>query len=584
MLSYIYSIGKKDMVKNARNQGVLKEKISSYVLVGILIIAAFLRLGFLSRGDAITDEVLYAFRAIGMVDFDVAVDQPTPLEWFDPNIPWWTHISFHDHPPLVFFVQYIFMHIFGETNFGFRLPGALLGICSVYLLYKIGEALYSREVGLIAAGALAVTANHVYISRIGMQETYVIFFILLTSYLFLRALKDSRLWLWTGFSLGLGFLAKYTILVLVPIFITYLLFFKRKDIVKNTYAWLGVGIFIVCTSPVVMYNAALYTRVGHFDFQFSFIFHQYPEVWKIAPGKEIGTVSDRIERFLPTLVDIHSWVLLCGMIVVLCGSLFFIFKERMSFMKRHAFLSISIFWMLILLIQIGPSYRFLSMLTPWLALCVGCVGFIIIKNTRRTFYIFAVLIVLFEIFYTSNSLLAYYPKGQSPWLYSKGVRAETYNWGYNELNAYLDKELAGKMPAQTFEVKYQFLEKLHEKAIDQATREGKEPLSAVIVYDGNVQNIAQLWTFDRLNMYHAWPTVKIDQYIEFMQANRYSDLIHTGFDRYYFIVTTDHVLQRKPENRTLFGRSLEAQFKERGIVPLSIYNKKGEEVFRVYKF
>ena len=118
----------------------------------IILLAAVLRLYGLGRGDAMGDEVLYSFRAIGPMDFDVAAQQTTPWEWFDSSvdsinpsqanlkqsspgqIPWWAKISFHDHPPLVFWVQHVFIKIFGENKFAFLLPSALFGILSVYLI------------------------------------------------------------------------------------------------------------------------------------------------------------------------------------------------------------------------------------------------------------------------------------------------------------------------------------------------------------------------------------------------------------------------------------------------------------------
>jgi len=157
-----------------------------YLLFVILLLAAVLRLYGLDRGDTVNDEVFYAFRAIGMLDFDKAPEQTTPLEWYNPNIPWWTKLSFHDHPPLVFWVQHFFMKVFGDSRWAFRLPSAILGIISVWLVYLIGRKLFSQNAGLLSAALFAVTLNNVYISRTGMQESYVIFFMLLASYFFLK--------------------------------------------------------------------------------------------------------------------------------------------------------------------------------------------------------------------------------------------------------------------------------------------------------------------------------------------------------------------------------------------------------------
>ena len=160
----------------------MQKKQIVWMLVTILIVAGIMRLWALGQGDPMGDEVLYAFRAVGMLDFDEANEQPTPLEWFDPlvhssgrvpevyaigtGVPWWTKLSFHDHPPLVFLIQHVFMRIFGESAFVFRLPSALLGIVSVYLLFLIGKTLFSEKVGLLAAALSAVNTHHLFISRL----------------------------------------------------------------------------------------------------------------------------------------------------------------------------------------------------------------------------------------------------------------------------------------------------------------------------------------------------------------------------------------------------------------------------------
>src|SRR3989338_9694841 len=176
------------------------------VLFAFLLAGAVLRLSFLGTGDALTDEVLYAFRAVGMLDFSEAALQTTPLEWFDPDIPWWTNLSFHDHPPLVFMAQNFFIKIFGENVFAFRLPSALFGMASLLVVFGIASKLFGESVGIAALAIASVTVNSVYISRLGLQESYVIFFSLLSVYFFIRAIEDRRFFVLLGISLGLAFL------------------------------------------------------------------------------------------------------------------------------------------------------------------------------------------------------------------------------------------------------------------------------------------------------------------------------------------------------------------------------------------
>jgi len=191
-------------------------KNSNRFLFAILLVAALLRFYGLSRGDPVNDEVFTAFRAIGMLDFDAAPEQTTPLEWFDPVRPSWIRLSFHDHPPLSFLVQHFFIRIFGEHTFAFRLPSALLGVFAVYLAYLIGRRLWTERAGLIAAALYGITVNGVYISRVGMQEAYVIFFLLLAAHFFLKSLEKDAYLVWTGVAIGLGLITKYTAAVAIP--------------------------------------------------------------------------------------------------------------------------------------------------------------------------------------------------------------------------------------------------------------------------------------------------------------------------------------------------------------------------------
>lgn len=545
------------------------------IALGAILVTAFvLRIVYLGVGDATTDEALYSFRAIGIMDFDEAEDQTTPLEWFDAHgIPWWTHISFHDHPPLVFLIQNVSMRIFGETPFGFRLPSAFLGIASVYLVFLLGRLLFSERAGIVTAAVLAVATNHVYISRIGLQESYVIFFILLALYFFLRGLQKPKYLIVFGAAFGLGFLTKYITFVVVPIALSIALIFRR-DIFRKRELWIGALATIILFSPVIIYNVELYRARGHFDFQFSYIFRQFPEVWRIAPGKDIGTFSERVINFFPTLAEVNSplFLMLAGVALLLL-----LWRMRTGLTFGFGVLAVSIGFVLLLLLFIGPSYRFLALLTPFFALLVG-VAFELFFVRRSIFALGSILLII-EALYAANTFIVNVPYGQAPYAYAK-TRAELEHYGYRELGEYFEQELAGKMPEQVFYMRYKFLDRMHDRAIERAQKQGLQPHSAIIVYDGNIQNIAQLWTFDRLNIYHAWPVVKTEQYADYLRENNLQD----NFKYHYFVRATDKTLMRKPENRTIVAARFEEELKRRGVIPKSILNARGDVVFLVYSY
>jgi len=550
-MSYLgrYTISSMFSPFNARESWVRK------TLLAILVVSAILRIGWIARGDTVNDEVFLGFRAVGLLDFDEAGKQTTPIEWWDPAPPWWTRLSFHDHPPLVFLIQHLSITVFGENTVGLRLPSALFGVASVYLVFLLGVLLYSPRAGLIAAGLLSVTLNHVYISRVGMQESFVIFFLLLSSYLFLRAVHADHSFVLAGVAVGLALLTKYNAVVLVPLFGVYLLLhhraaFKRKDL------WLSVAVAALVFSPVIIYNIMLYHAVGHFDFQFSYVFGQNPAVWPEAPGKETGTLLERAGDFFPRLVSSHSWLFL----LLAAISLVFL---------RNAFVVTALASLLLLIAVIGPAYRFLTMLTPFLALSIGN-WLAPIAEKKKLLLVFLSAVALFEIVYSVNNQIAHYPKGPTPWLSSK-VRYENYNWGNNELGEFFKKEFARKVPAATFEMRYSFIERAQDASIVRGTRKGYASYPALIITHGNFDRGAKLWVLDRLQIYHGWPIVDLETYFDYLKERGADYYAREGFRTYYFVVSTNIV--PSPEFVPLV----------RGIEPVSIKNPRGDEVFLIYR-
>lgn len=552
------------------------------ILICILLIAAALRLIALSNGDAISDEVLYAFRAIKLIDFDAAPHQTTPVEWFDQNGPpngsWWLKFSFHDHPPLVFWVQHVFIKIFGENMIAMRLPSALLGIASVYLLYLIGALLFAPRIGLIAAAIYAVTLNAVYISRIGLQEAYVIFSMLLVLYWFLRGLNEKKYLVWAGVAFGLGLLTKYTAGIMAPIIGTYILFFRR-DLLRAKALWLGALLAFVIFSPVIIYNLKLYQAVGHFDFQISFMVGQHPEVWQATPGKDIGTLADRAKAFLPRLLATNSWAYLLAVLGAINAFVVLLIMRGVR-QTPHApqlwFIVIAIVWLTLLLLKIGPSYRFLTMLAPFLTIAVALFFSGVYQKFSAWGYARPAVIVfeiflLFETAYAVNNQLLNYPLGPDVWLTSK-VRYENYNWGYAALGEYLEKELGGKAPAITFDVKYRFLEKLRDAALAEAKRVDAQYFPALVVYDGNFDDGGQLWTLDRLHFYHAWPVISGETYRQYLGERGGDYFRNAGFRNYYFVTTTNAVVADSAM-KTLMTNAFET---------VEIKNKRGDAAFRVF--
>src|SRR3989344_3279707 len=167
-------------------------KINHYstpIILGLIVLAAtVLRLYALGRADLITDEASINFRAIGYLDFLGTPYQTTPLEWLR-TWPWWLNLSFHDLPPLFFWLQHLMFSWWGVSVVVMRLLPAISGIASVAMIFILGRRLFNPTVGLVAAAIMAVNDYHLWISRLAQQESLVILLILAAVYVYLRTLE-----------------------------------------------------------------------------------------------------------------------------------------------------------------------------------------------------------------------------------------------------------------------------------------------------------------------------------------------------------------------------------------------------------
>ncbi|HET7099214.1 MAG TPA: glycosyltransferase family 39 protein [Patescibacteria group bacterium] len=183
-------------------------KKTTKIIIGLILIFAFatrvFELG--SPPKEYFDEVYHAFTARSILNGDIKAWEwwNTPPEGFAYE---WTH------PPIAKLGMVLGMKIFGENSFGWRIPGALLGVGSVFMVYLIAKRLFDDEaIGLIAAGVFSLDGLPLVLSRIGMNDSYLLFFILLSIYLFLKEKNFA-----SAIVFGLALASKWSAIWAIPI-------------------------------------------------------------------------------------------------------------------------------------------------------------------------------------------------------------------------------------------------------------------------------------------------------------------------------------------------------------------------------
>ena len=218
-------------------------KIKKILLIIIILLSAFLRLWNLSvfPSGLNADEAAIGYNVYSLIE--TGKDEH--------GQPWPVHFkSFADYKPgLYFYLVLPFVKILGLNVWAVRLPSAILGILSVYLIYLLVKKLFGNEdLGLLSAFFLAVSSWHLHFSRGGWESNAANFFILLGVWLFLKGL-DKKVWFLPSILAFVCSLYTYhSSRIVVPLLVLGLIIIYRQKIFKmDNFKWIiftiVVGLF-----------------------------------------------------------------------------------------------------------------------------------------------------------------------------------------------------------------------------------------------------------------------------------------------------------------------------------------------------
>lgn len=202
------------------------KKINLRLIIPILIIAAFLRLWRL--GDVpvsmYLDELDLGYQAYSIIE--------TGSDYFGNAWPLHFHSYGEYRTPFNIYTAIPTVAIFGISPYGVRLPSVIFGILSVLVLYLLVRELGSLRLAEIAALVLAVSPWHVHFSRVALEVSPLIFFVITGLFFFLKSFNNSKYFLISVFLFGLTPWIYSPAKLFMPLFFITLVFLWRKEIIK----------------------------------------------------------------------------------------------------------------------------------------------------------------------------------------------------------------------------------------------------------------------------------------------------------------------------------------------------------------
>lgn len=160
------------------------------------------------------------------------------------------------HGPFYVYLSMIFIKLFGGTLFVYRLPGALLGIASIPILYLTAKKLRNPLTGYLAAFLLAVSPWHILLSRWGLDSNPVPFLVLLATYFFVLAYKGqkTRWYILSAILYAVSLYAYAAAYIVIPPMLLLLVFFAMKQRrLKMRQLLYSAGAFILVALPLAVF-------------------------------------------------------------------------------------------------------------------------------------------------------------------------------------------------------------------------------------------------------------------------------------------------------------------------------------------
>lgn len=234
----------------------MQRNLSFVLLLVILLAVQFVAMAFFPLAD--TSEPRYA--AIAQLMYETG-DWITPF--FSPGVPFW------GKPPLSFWAQALSFNLFGVSEFAVRLPSWLATLACLFLVYKLGLALYGR---VVAERATLILGSCGLVFIMGGAVLTDPFFALGTTLCMVGPVLASRgaSWWWRyAFFVGLaiGLLAKgpLVFVLVAGVFPVLYVFYPGSRVFLKSLPWVS-GVILTAALSLPWYVLAELKTPGFIDY------------------------------------------------------------------------------------------------------------------------------------------------------------------------------------------------------------------------------------------------------------------------------------------------------------------------------
>lgn len=198
---------------------------------------------------------------IGLVDL-------LPQEAYYWNYSQHLDIGYLDHPPMVGWLIWAGTTVFGNNEFGVRIAAWLSWFATAVFSFSLTQRLFGKSAAFVSLLLIATLPFYFGTGFFMTPDVPLVATWASALYFLERALLGNRpnSWWGVGICVGLGLLSKYTIVLLAPATLVFLLIDARGRMwLKRPEPYVAAAISVIIFSPVIYWNQA--NEFASFAFQ-----------------------------------------------------------------------------------------------------------------------------------------------------------------------------------------------------------------------------------------------------------------------------------------------------------------------------
>lgn len=175
--------------------------------------------------------------------------------WTYAQHPAWGYL---DHPPMVAWLIWLGTSVFGNSEFGVRAGTTLCWLATAFFVFRLTQNLFERSSAFLAVLLLSILPFFFAIGTVMTPDAPLTAAWAGALYFLERALigRREKAWLGAGICVGLGMLSKYTIALLGPATIVFMILDPgSRRWFASKWPYLCAAMALVLFSPVIGWNA-----------------------------------------------------------------------------------------------------------------------------------------------------------------------------------------------------------------------------------------------------------------------------------------------------------------------------------------